>query len=36
LIPSGATFSVAGTSPVSVEVKAVPRKALPAKHKAKK
>jgi outer membrane protein OmpA-like peptidoglycan-associated protein len=33
LIPSGATFSVAGTSPVSVEVKAVPRKALPAKHK---
>ncbi len=36
LIPAGATFNVAGTTPVSAEVKPVPRKALPAKHMAKK
>ncbi len=36
LIPSGATFSVAGTTPVSAEVKAQPRKPLAAKHHSKK
>jgi len=36
LIPSGATFSVSGATPVSADVKPVPRKALPEKHHAKK
>jgi outer membrane protein OmpA-like peptidoglycan-associated protein len=37
LIPSGATFSVAGATPVTAEVKAQPRKAVAKKHmKAKK
>jgi hypothetical protein len=32
LVPSGATFSVEGTTPVSGDVKAQPRKALPERH----
>jgi outer membrane protein OmpA-like peptidoglycan-associated protein len=32
LVPSGATFSVSGATPVSGDVKAQPRKAMPAKH----
>ena len=36
LVPSGATFSVAGATPVSGDVKAQPRKALAEKHHAAK
>jgi len=36
LVPSGATFSVEGATPVSGDVKAQPRKALPEKHHSKK
>jgi outer membrane protein OmpA-like peptidoglycan-associated protein len=36
LIPSGATFSAPGTTPVAAAVKAQPRKAMPAKHAKKK
>jgi hypothetical protein len=36
LVPSGATFSVSGATPVSGDVKAQPRKALPEKHHSKK
>jgi hypothetical protein len=36
LVPSGATFSVPGATPVSGDVKAQPRKALPEKHHSKK
>jgi hypothetical protein len=32
LVPSGATFSVDGATPVSADVKAQPRKALPERH----
>jgi outer membrane protein OmpA-like peptidoglycan-associated protein len=36
LVPSGATFDVAGATKITADVKAQPRKALPAKHMAKK
>ena len=36
LVPSGATFDVAGATKISDEPKAQPRKALPAKHHSKK
>ena len=36
LVPSGATFSVEGATPVSGDVKAQPRKALPDRHHSKK
>jgi outer membrane protein OmpA-like peptidoglycan-associated protein len=36
LVPAGATFSVDGATKVSDDVKAQPRKAVPAKHHAKK
>ncbi|HEY9127414.1 MAG TPA: OmpA family protein, partial [Acidobacteriaceae bacterium] len=36
LVPSGATFSISGATPVSGDLKAQPRKALPAKHHHKK
>ena len=36
LIPSGATFTMDGSAPVAGDVKAQPRKAMAAKHHAKK
>jgi hypothetical protein len=36
LVPSGATFDAPGATKITTEVKAQPRKALPAKHHAKK